>query len=89
MDIGKRLDDSSFTPQRGRPSRYPWKEWEDLNPWEIVRGKQYDISTENMQVNLHMRAAKDDLRVQTRKVTTEAGEEGLQFRFFSPADERG
>ena len=28
----------------------------DGSPWEIQRGEDYDVATENMRVNLHMRA---------------------------------
>src|SRR3954454_17418294 len=63
--------------------RYPWTEWTDGSVWEIRRGEDYDASTENMRVNLHMRAESDLKKVRTRKVRDERGE-GLVFQFFDP-----
>src|SRR3954453_6112438 len=65
------------------PRRYPWSEWTDGSVWEIRRGEDYDASTENMRVNLHMRAEADLKKVRTRKVRDEHGE-GLVFQFFDP-----
>lgn len=82
-DIGKQLGSSPFKPRRGRPQKYPWEQWENGSAWEIERGRHYDIASENMQVNLHMRAARDNLEVATERVKTEGGREGVRFQFFS------
>jgi hypothetical protein len=50
--MAKRLD--SFPD--GASRRYPWTEWTDGGVWEIRRGEDYDAATENMRVNLHMKA---------------------------------
>jgi hypothetical protein len=60
--------------------RYPWAEWEDGSVWEIRQGVDYDVSTENMRINLHMRADLALKSVETRKLRDEAGE-GLVFQF--------
>jgi hypothetical protein len=65
----------------GRPQKYPWGEWENGKPWEIVKGEDYHVSSQNMQVNLHMRAAKDNKVVRTRTRREVAGEK-LVFQFF-------
>jgi hypothetical protein len=66
----------------GRPQKYPWQEWENGRPWEIVKGEDFNVSTHNMQVNLHMRAAKLDKIVRTRTINDGAAEK-LVFQFFS------
>lgn len=84
--MGKRLekfpDDKAPQAQR----RYPWDEWADGSPWEIRRGDDYPIATENMRVNLHMKADQLGGRVRTKKVTDEEGE-GLVFQFLPSEEE--
>lgn len=65
----------------GRPQKYPWADWEDGSVWQIKRGADYDIPTQNMQVNLHLRASKNDLKVRTRTVRDDEGEK-LVFQFM-------
>lgn len=66
-------------PSEG-PRRYPWTEWADGGVWEIRRGEDYDVATENMRVNLHMRADALSRKVRTQKFKDENGE-GLTFQF--------
>jgi hypothetical protein len=66
--------------------RYPWSDWTDGNPWEIRRGEDYDVATENMRVNLHMKADGLAMKVRTKKLRDEQGE-GLVFQFFDPDPE--
>src|SRR5436305_240209 len=61
--------------------RYPWSEWTDGGVWEIRRGDDYDVVTENMRVALHMKGDQLLRKVRTKKVTDEAGE-GLVFQFL-------
>jgi hypothetical protein len=65
------------------PRRYPWAEWTDGGVWEIVRGEDYDVATENMRVNLHMKADSLGRKVQTKKI--DAGS-GLVFQFRDSED---
>jgi len=83
--MARRLD--SF-PQRDAqtPRRYPWSEWTDGSVWEIRRGEDYDAPTENMRVNLHMKADARTIKVRTRKVRDDSGE-GLVFQFLDPEGE--
>lgn len=60
--------------------RYPWGEWTDGSVWEIKKGEDYEVPTENMRVNLHDRAKGQGLSVQTRKVGNGSWE-GLRFQF--------
>lgn len=80
--MARRLD-SFPEEEQPRQRRYPWPEWTDGSPWEIRRGEDYDVDTENMRVNLHMRADSKAMKVKTRKVRDEHGE-GLVFQFFDP-----
>jgi hypothetical protein len=66
--------------------RYPWSEWTDGGVWDIRRGEDYDVATENMRVNLHMKADKLLRKVRTKKVRDDNGE-GLVFQFFDPEAE--
>ena len=66
--------------------RYPWDEWTDGSVWEIRRGEDYDAATENMRVNLHMKADALLIKVRTKKVRDETGE-GLVFQFHDPERE--
>jgi hypothetical protein len=61
--------------------RYPWAEWTDGTAWEIRRGEDYDVATENMRVNFHMKANQLGCKVRTRKFTDAEGE-GLVFQFM-------
>jgi hypothetical protein len=70
-------DERPQAPQR----RYPWSDWTDGDVWEIRKGADYDVDTENMRVNLHMRADTLFAKVRTRKVDDDRGE-GLVFQFL-------
>ena len=82
--MARRLE--QFPAQGGGPRRrYPWDEWSDGGVWEITRGEDYDVPTENMRVNLHTRADATGKKVKTQKVTTNG--EALIFQFYSPEGE--
>ena len=65
--------------------KYPWREWTDGSTWQILRGEDYDVATENMRVNLHMKADSMLRRVRTRKFDDQRSE-GLVFQFLDSAD---
>jgi hypothetical protein len=77
----RELPSYDFNRPLGRPSKYPWDKWENGSIWEIVQGEDYEVSTENMQVNLHLRAARDNKKVQTR-TERDDGVEKLVFQFY-------
>lgn len=83
--MARRLD-SFPSDEQPRQRRYPWGEWADGGAWEIRRGDDYDVATENMRVNLHMKADAKSIKVRTRKVRDENGE-GLVFQFYDPDGE--
>jgi hypothetical protein len=84
--MAKRLkqfpDDAAPKSQR----RYPWPEWTDGSAWEIRQGEDYDVVTENMRVNLHLKADSLGRKVRTRKFSDRAGE-GLAFQFLPSEEE--
>jgi hypothetical protein len=64
------------------PRRYPWADWTVAGTiWEITRGEDYDVATENMRVNLHERAKVERKTVRT-KIIRRDDSEGLRFQFF-------
>ena len=69
---------STFPKRRPPGQRYPWDEWTNGRPWQIMRGEDYDISTENMRTNLHMRASSIGRTVKTQKITDD--QEGAHTR---------
>lgn len=75
-------------PGHGHARRYPWAEWADGTPWEIRRGEDYDVATENMRVNFHMKAKQLGCKVRTRKFTHPDGE-GLIFQFLDVEKGKG
>src|SRR3954453_11287223 len=82
--MAKKLDAfPGDSPEDSGPRRYPWSDWTDGSVWEIRRGDDYDVETENMRVNLHMKADALTIKVRTSKVGDDHGE-GLIFQFLDP-----
>lgn len=76
---------------KGLPARtkYRWDEWVDGSAWAIHKDEDYNISTANMQITLHMRAKSESkqrdttIRVETVSISREEdGREGLAFQFY-------
>lgn len=82
--MAKRLD-AFAADDVGEPRRYPWDEWTDGGAWEIRRGDDYDVESENMRVNLHVKADALGIKVRTRKIR-DGEREGLVFQFFDPEE---
>jgi hypothetical protein len=85
--MAKQLDafpDDQAPKTTGR--RYPWAEWTNGKPWEIRQVEDYDVATENMRVNLHMKADALGRKVRTTKISDEDGE-GLIFQFIHSEEE--
>src|SRR3954451_13651117 len=74
-------------PERKQPAqqKYPWSDWTDGSVWEIRRGVDYDVATESMRVNLHMKADALSRKVKTQKLSDSSGE-GLIFQFHGESD---
>lgn len=76
--MARRLD--AFPEQSGGGQRrYPWSDWTDGDIWEIKRGDDYDVATENMRVNLHLKASALARKVKTSKLRDGTG---LVFQFL-------
>ena len=91
--MARELDTFDFGVRSGGvAAKYDWARWLKGDIWEIRRGDDYDVPTENMRVNLHAKAEQKGLKVLTRKVP-KAGDpehglwEGLVFKFYEPDDE--
>src|SRR5260370_32665583 len=79
--MGRRVDCFPGAAATGR-RKSPWDEWTDGSTWEIRRGDDYDVATESMRVNLHMKADSLGCKVRTRKFEDDDQGEGLIFQFF-------
>lgn len=86
MHMARKLErfPEDTTPEVRR--RYPWAEWADGSAWEIRQGEDYDVATENMRVNLHLKADSLGGKVRTTKISDEGGE-GLVFQFLPSEEE--
>jgi hypothetical protein len=83
MEAMARRVDTFLDGAQSRSQKYPWREWADGSTWEIRRGEDYDVTTENMRANLHMKADSLMRKVRTRKFDDDRGE-GLIFQFIDP-----
>jgi hypothetical protein len=52
-------------PTRGRPHKYAWESWINGNPWKLVKGTDFAVTTKTMQANARTYAKKNDLTVKT------------------------
>lgn len=86
ITMAKRLKEFPDDRAPGTQRRYPWSEWTDGSAWEIRRGEDYDVATENMRVNLHLKADALGGKVRTKKISDEDGE-GLAFQFLPSEEE--
>ncbi len=78
-----------FMDERPGPARrYDWPSWTDGSVWEIRRGEDYDVATENMRVNLHMKASQLGRKVRTQ-IVRDGGREGLRFQFYPATGREG
>lgn len=93
--MAKELDHFDWGRGRGgRAPKYDWTRWLNGDIWQLRRGEDYDVSTENMRVTLHSKADQYGRKVRTRKVPRrnepDYGKwEGLVFQFYIPDDHDG
>jgi hypothetical protein len=78
--MARRLEKFPGQPDAKR-GKYPWEEWTDGSVWEIRQGEDYEVATENMRVNLHLKADSQARKVRTHKIADDRGE-GLVFQFL-------
>ena len=69
---------SAFPSSTGQ--RYPWDEWLDGDPWQLVRGEDYDAKTATLISNARVQADKRDGTVRTRNLQ-DAGREIVILQF--------
>jgi hypothetical protein len=60
--MARRLD--SFPATTG--ARYPWDEWLDGSPWELVPGEDFDSKTSTFRANAQIQAKKRGGRARSR-----------------------
>jgi hypothetical protein len=84
--MGERLESFDFAPgrPRGRPAKYPLREWTDGSIWRITRGVDYDVATRSIQATLFAYAGRAQLSLRTRRIRVD-GREALVFRFADRA----
>ena len=56
-------------PEGRRASRYPLGEWLDGDPWELVRGEDFEQTTTSMRSLLRTAAKQRGMRVRSRVQT--------------------
>lgn len=61
------LDEYDFR-HRGPIPKYPWREWLDGRIWKIVKGKDYEISTQQMRNSVAGAAARQGKAIRTEVV---------------------
>jgi hypothetical protein len=74
--MARRLD--SFPAQTG--SRYPWDEWLDGNPWELVPGEDFASKSSTLRANAQIQAKKRNGRTRSRTVVNN-GREAVVIQF--------
>jgi hypothetical protein len=73
--------------QKGRPATYDWASWfANGQSFEIVKGVDYSVPTENMRVQVNKAAQRYNGRATTQIFKTDR-EEGLKVRFVENAPE--
>jgi hypothetical protein len=73
--MARRLD--SF-PTTG--SRYPWDEWLDGNPWELIPGEDFSSKSSTLRANAQVQAKKRNGRTRSRAVVND-GRETVVIQF--------
>jgi hypothetical protein len=74
--MARRLD--SFPTQHG--SRYPWDEWLDGNPWELIPGEDFASKSSTLRANAQLQAKKRNGRTRSRAVVND-GREAVVIQF--------
>ncbi len=82
--MARRINGFSGSGTTGKRT-YPWVEWTDGSTWEIAQGEDYDVPTENMRTNLHMKAKAIGATVESHSFN-DGSTSGLRFRFSEDGD---
>lgn len=62
--MARRLQTFQFGVRRGNP-KYPWHEWTDGEPWEVVHGKDFTCTPGSLVVYLYHKAGGLETKVKT------------------------
>jgi hypothetical protein len=62
--------------------RYPWRDWLDGDPWELVRGNDYTAKTTTLISNARIQAKNAGGIVRTRTLTDDGGREVCILQFL-------
>jgi hypothetical protein len=62
--VARRVPDFEFGVRRGKP-KYPWSEWTDGQPWEVVHGKDFTCTPGSLVVYLYHKANELGMNVRT------------------------
>lgn len=67
--MAEQVEDFDFGPNRvGRPSKYPWAQWLNLQTWELTQGVDFHITRDMMVRSFHSAAGRKGLKALTRMV---------------------
>ena len=75
--MARRLDNF---PARPSTARYPWDEWLDGSPWELVRGDDFQAKAATFRANAQTQAKRRGGRVRSR-ATDVNGREAVVIQF--------
>jgi hypothetical protein len=59
------VDQTVVFGRRGRKAKYMWKEWTDGQKWVLVRGEDFEVTPECMQMQALAYARRNRLNVET------------------------
>jgi hypothetical protein len=62
-------------------SRYPWDEWLDGSPWELVRGDDFTSRSTTLRANAQIQAKKRGGTVRTKAAQTTDGREAVVIQY--------
>jgi hypothetical protein len=77
--MARKLEDF---PSRPSTARYPWDEWLDGSPWELVRGDDFQAKPTTFRANAQTQAKKRGGRVRSRAIDVD-GREAVVIQFRS------
>jgi hypothetical protein len=67
-------------PERPSTARYPWDQWLDGHPWELIRGEDFQAKPGTFRTNAQTQAKKRGGRVRSRALDVN-GREAVVIQF--------
>lgn len=62
-------------------ARYPWDQWLDGSPWELVRGEDFHSKLSTLRANAQVQARKRGGHARSKAVTTQDGRDAVVIQF--------